>query len=187
MHEKRRKAGISDTWLTPPWILEQLGPFDLDPCVADKMHMQTAETGYSFEHDGLLSNWKGRIWLNPPYSSKIYYWMEKMALHGNGIALVFARVETSWFQSFIWKKADCILFLNKRLRFISPNTLQPSIHNATAPSCLAAYGADNVKALESSSIPGVLVYRISHNSDYTTKQTEFQRLTRMDIILNDSK
>lgn len=29
---QRPNAGLSDDWLTPPEIIEALGPFDLDPC-----------------------------------------------------------------------------------------------------------------------------------------------------------
>ena len=34
--------GRSEVWITPPWILRALGPFDLDPCAADQQPWPTA-------------------------------------------------------------------------------------------------------------------------------------------------
>lgn len=33
----RLDPGDTDTWLTPRWILDTLGPFDLDPCAASEI------------------------------------------------------------------------------------------------------------------------------------------------------
>lgn len=35
-HEKPNK-GLTDTWLTPPQLLADLGEFDTDPCVPENM------------------------------------------------------------------------------------------------------------------------------------------------------
>ena len=40
-HEKPNK-GATDTWLTPPEMIEALGPFDTDPCVPEGMPWKTA-------------------------------------------------------------------------------------------------------------------------------------------------
>jgi hypothetical protein len=44
--------------------------------------------------------------------------MERLADHGDGIALIFARTDTGWFRSQIWARADCLLFLDKRVAFM---------------------------------------------------------------------
>jgi hypothetical protein len=144
---------ISDTWLTPPYIIESLGEFDLDPCTPEVMPWRTAKHRFTKEDDGLLQEWFGRVWLNPPYSREAIKWMDKMCRHGNGIALTFSRTETEMFFDKIWEKADGILFLRGRLHFhLADGTRAKS--NAGAPSCLIAYGKDNAECLEASSIPG---------------------------------
>lgn len=60
----------SAEWLTPPSIVEKLGPFDLDPCTPVNRPWNTAREHYSSE--GLYRPWKGRVWLNPPYGSHTF-------------------------------------------------------------------------------------------------------------------
>jgi len=131
-HEKPGK-GITDTWLTPPWLLERLGKFDMDPTPPDGS-------------GGERLVWKGRIWLNPPYS-KVSIFMPMMAVHGNGIALVFARTDTKWFQEWVFPYADSILFIKGRLKFFKIDGTEAK-GNAGAPSVLIAYGKENSKTLE---------------------------------------
>ena len=66
-----------DEWLTPPFILEALGPFDVDPCTALNQPWHTATTEYTLTDDGLLMPWNGRVWLNPPYGTQIWRWLRK--------------------------------------------------------------------------------------------------------------
>lgn len=147
---------VSDVWLTPREILWPLGPFDLDPCAPSVRPWETAGKHFSLPLDGLLQPWEGRVWLNPPYSREAVKWLRKIAKHGNGTALVFARTETAWFVESIWKRADAILFLEGRVTFRLPDGTKAAA-NSGAPSVLVAYGENNVWALEQSGIPGFLV------------------------------
>jgi hypothetical protein len=81
----------TDVWLTPPYVIEALGEFDLDPCASVDRPWDTAKSHYTIEDDGLLQPWFGRVWCNPPYGPKLGPFLRKMAEHENGIALVFAR------------------------------------------------------------------------------------------------
>lgn len=146
----------SDVWLTPPHILKALGDFDLDPCSPLERPWDTAAKHYTIEDDGLTSPWHGRVWMNPPYGYEMGKWMEKLAAHGNGIALVFARTETKAFFDHVWPKADALLFLKGRLKFC--NTKGEPQDNAGSPSVLIAFGKENVDALLSSGLDGKLVY-----------------------------
>lgn len=110
---------------------------------------------YTVEHDGLKMPWCGRVFCNPPYGDQSKYWLNKCAIHGNAIALIFARVETKWFFDHVWKRADAVLFFDKRLKFIRPDGSTGT--GASAPSCLVAYGQNNVEALHNSGIGGVIV------------------------------
>lgn len=143
----------SDTWLTPPEIITALGRFDLDPCCPSSMPWRTADRCYSKATDGLKAQWFGRVWLNPPYSRDAVTWLRRMAAHGDGIALVFARTETEWFFETVWDAATAVLFLKGRIHFHYENGDRAEA-NAGAPSVLAAYGARNAKALRVSGIAG---------------------------------
>jgi hypothetical protein len=144
---------ISDTWLTPPSIIKALGPFDLDPCTPPEMPWPTATKRYTEVDNGLLQEWFGRVWLNPPYSREAVKWLQKLSAHGNGIALTFARTETEMFFREIWEKGDGILFMRGRLHFHRADGSRAAA-NAGAPSCLIAYGTENAERLEASGIPG---------------------------------
>ena len=106
-----------DEWLTPPNIIQSLGVFDLDPCSPINRPWDTAINHYNINDNGLILNWMGRIWCNPPYGKETFIWLNKLAKHGNGVALIFARTETKGFHREIWNKADAIFFFEGRLSF----------------------------------------------------------------------
>jgi len=139
------------TWLTPPNITTALGDFDLDPCAAP--NWPTAKRHIILPEDGLTADWSGRVWLNPPYGKEAWVWLSKLAEHGQGTALVFARTETAGFVSEVWGKASGILFLHGRLHFHYPDgTRAPA--NSGAPSCLVAYGAADAVLLSKADLTG---------------------------------
>ncbi len=153
-HESSKMG--KDEWLTPPHILMALGSFDLDPCAPISPPWKTATTQYTITDDGLSKNWEGRVWCNPPYGKEAGKWLEKLADHGNGIALIFARTETKMFFDFVWNRADAILFLQGRLVFHHIDGT-PAAMNAGAPSCLVAYGGNNADMLGFSGLKGKMI------------------------------
>jgi hypothetical protein len=153
-HQSSR--GRTDEWLTPPPILKPLGRFDLDPCSPIVRPWPTADHHFTIEDDGLNQKWFGRVFLNPPYGTETSQWMAKMAVHGNGIALIFARTETTWFHKYAWNRASGMLFLAGRITFRKVDGT-PGKANGGAPSVLIAYGAENVDALAASGIAGKLI------------------------------
>ncbi|MBX3528639.1 MAG: adenine methyltransferase [Rhodoblastus sp.] len=172
-------AAQTHTWLTPPHIIEALGPFDLDPCAAPEPRpWPTAGVHYALPHqDGLALPWFGRIWLNPPYGNLAETWLAKLARHARGTALIFARTETAAFHETVWRKADGLLFLNGRLHFHYPDGRRAEA-NGGAPSVLIAYGADDAERLHDSSLPGafvglkapVLVYLLNRHGESADKE-----------------
>jgi hypothetical protein len=134
-HESSRAQ--NDEWLTPRHIIDALGPFDLDPCAPITRPWDTAARHYTIADDGMRQPWDGYVWLNPPYTDW-RRWMHRLAEHGNGVALIFARTETRDFHEQVWAKADALLFLKGRLRFCRVNG-KPA-DSAGAPSVLIAYG-----------------------------------------------
>lgn len=151
----RPNEGRTDVWLTPPEILAKLGPFDCDPCAAIDQPWRTASVQYTKRENGLTQPWVGRVWLNPPYGSRVGYWTERLADHGDGIALVFARTDTDWFQRAA-ARADGLLLLWGRLCFCRADGTQTA-DNSGAPSCFLAYGERNVRSLTESGLRGILV------------------------------
>ena len=154
---QRAFRGKTNEWLTPPNIITALGEFDLDPCSPVVRPWDTAKKHYHIEDDGLAQKWEGRVWLNPPYGNEAEDWLKRLAEHGNGIALIFARTETAMFFDWCWNKANSMLFLKGRLFFHTVDGARAK-HNGGAPSVLIAYGASNTAALEASKIEGQMVY-----------------------------
>lgn len=150
----------TNSWITPKYILNALGPFDLDPCACDTQPWRTASKMLNRRANGLLTPWTGRVWLNPPYGQEIRSWMGLMASHNNGIALVFARTETIWFTESVWGKATALLFLEKRLYFHYPDGKRANA-NAGAPSVLIAYGKDNTEVIRQCELKGAYVVESS--------------------------
>jgi DNA N-6-adenine-methyltransferase (Dam) len=108
----QKKVGDSQTWITPRWILDAIGRFDLDPAGADPRPWDCATTTYT--KDGLSLPWYGRVFLNPPFNRYVVSeWICRLAAHGRGTALLHARVETEWFEP-CWEHAAAVLFLRDR-------------------------------------------------------------------------
>lgn len=165
-HRRKGAFGGTDVWLTPPSLLEVLGPFDLDPCAGPEPRpWSTAKRHITLPQDGLRAEWSGRCWVNPPYTA-IGPWLAKLADHGTGTALIFARTETAAFQRHVWGRATACLFLAGRITFCTPSG-KPGKGNAGAPSVLVAYGDRDAQALASSGLPGGLV------ADFTSPTLDF--------------
>lgn len=143
--------GLTEEWLTPPDLINALGPFDLDPCAHPKQFYRTAKKMIAPPLDGLRAEWVGLVWLNPPFS-QMSRWLPRIVAHGSGIALAASRTDVRWFSSFIWDAADAVLFLRGRIYFRRPDG--SSRGNAGHGSVLAAYGEVAVKRLRSASALG---------------------------------
>lgn len=150
--------GQSNTWFTPSSVIDQLGPFDLDPCTQSYRPFDTARLHYCEDEgvDGLHEEWFGRVWCNPPYGRKLHKWLDRMAEHRNGFALVFARTETKWFQDAA-QSADGIAFLSGRIQFIRADGSKGN--NAGTGSVLFLYGGAVGEVLVHSNLSGVWFFR----------------------------
>ena len=67
---------MTDEWYTPDHILdiarEVLGNIDLDPASCELAQKRVkADKYYTKQDNGLLHNWSGNVWMNPPYSEKL--------------------------------------------------------------------------------------------------------------------
>ena len=142
--EKSKETTVE--WLTPPELVIKLGKFDLDPCTPVKPPFVHAKINFNLNDNGLSKEWFGRVYMNPPYGKGMEIWMEKLKIHGNGSALIFARTETKLFFNHIWNDAHAILFVKGRIKFYNVDGEQKGTPGD--PSVFIAYGEENAIALE---------------------------------------
>ena len=119
------KKKSSDRWYTPPYIVELvvqvLGEIDLDPCADDGKHI-SCKRHYTACDDGLIREWEGRVFMNPPYSQPSV-WMEKLQAEikskrvTEAIALVPAATDTKWLSPVL--KSQPVCFWTGRIKFLS--------------------------------------------------------------------
>lgn len=157
-HHSNRPQTVE--WLTPPAILTALGgaeSFDLDPATPDQQPWPTAKHRFTKADDGLAKPWFGRVWLNPPYTNGIIgQWLEKLARHGTGTTIIFARTETDAFFRHVWEQAHALLFLRGRLNFHYPAG-ERAAANSGAPTVLCAYGDHDMEILSACGLNGQFV------------------------------
>ena len=73
INRARRGSGGPDEWFTPLHYIDAakgvLGNIDLDSatCTFAQSRIQAGQF-FTKQDDGLLHPWRGRVWLNPPYS-----------------------------------------------------------------------------------------------------------------------
>jgi|GEM_PF-707220 hypothetical protein len=171
MDVRFEKTEGKDEWLTPQYIIQALGVFDLDPCSPITRPWDTAKKHYTVLDDGLTKNWEGRVFCNPPYGAETGKWLKKCSQHENVIALVFARTETKSFFEHVWPKAYGVLFLKGRIKFYDV-TGKESKNSAGAPSCLIAYNEDSFIDLMSCGLKGCLVrLRTDHGRTFEGEKT----------------
>ena len=145
----RRTEETSDTWITPKVLIERIGPFDLDPCAAVNQPWPCAATSFNELDNGLLQQWRGFVFCNPPYGRKCVAWLERMALHNDGVALIFARTDTKMFFKYVWPIASSILFIKGRVTFHYEDGSAPRRgNNSGGPSALVGYGGRAAERLE---------------------------------------
>ncbi len=156
LHERGWTTGSSE-WYTPPYIFEALGiDFDLDPAAPPGgVPWVPVRRYFTKRQDGLGRPWSGRVWLNPPYGRETPWWLGRLAEHGNGIALVFARSDTSWFQTYA-SRATALCFIAGRLKFV-PGDGRSAASTAGAPSLLMAFGLTCALAVAESGLGQTLL------------------------------
>lgn len=124
-HRLRRESGSAE-WYTPPHVLarviELLGEIDLDPASNEGEPWVTARAHYTKSDNGLEREWRGRVFVNPPWDSQGSpgRWVTKLLNeHAAGrvseaVCLLPARVNTAWMDGLA-PYARC--FVRGRLRF----------------------------------------------------------------------
>lgn len=118
----------TNEWYTPAKYIEAarevMGGIDLDPASSDIANKTVKATKYyTVKDNGLLQDWHGRVWLNPPYGrtakmqgqhkSTIYLFTEKLIQsyeRGDvlqAVILATTEVNARWFYP-LWQYPICI-------------------------------------------------------------------------------
>lgn len=149
MDTSHEKTSASDEWYTPRYIFEALGArFISDPYPAP---VPTPSREYcAINRRGA---WGSFVWCNPPYSM-INSAMRLFRDNDSGIALVFARTGTAWWQQHVMQAGAHVMFLRARVKFVRGDGKPAG--SAGSDSALVAFGRGR-DVLEQCSIPGVLV------------------------------
>lgn len=118
-------------WYTPSAHIEaareMLGAINLDPASSDIANQTVkADLFFTVEDNGLSKEWRGKIWLNPPYAQPaIHHFMQKAVDEFEAghmeecIALTHNYTDTQWFH-IAAKCAKAICFTRGRIGFLSP-------------------------------------------------------------------
>lgn len=113
-------------WSTPQVLMDAIPnpkPFDIDVC-ANPANAK-ANTFFTAEDDGLIQEWRGLCWMNPPQgrSVSLQKWVEKAYIesrkaYNDGVwCLLPASTSTKWFHKFA--VFGYVLFLKGRVKFVS--------------------------------------------------------------------
>lgn len=119
-------------WYTPPEYIAAaravLGTIDLDPASSEIANKTVqATTFYTVDDSGLDHDWRGKVWMNPPYASElIRRFTSKLNDHvragdvTEGIVLVNNATETALFLDLV-SVASAVVFTAGRVKFIDVN------------------------------------------------------------------
>ncbi len=126
------RATGNPEWYSPAEYVEAarrvLGAFDLDPASCETANrVVKAASIYTAHDNGLQHPWSGRVWLNPPYSSRLVKAFVARLVSEYEAGTVTAAVmltnnatETRWFQQAA-RAAAAICYPGKRVRFQTPD------------------------------------------------------------------
>jgi hypothetical protein len=143
----KRKA--NDVLQTPDYLIDALGPFDLDPCAGETTNIALKNWWDGRGEDGLLREWDGFVWCNPPFSQK-ETWIEKMTAHRLGILILPERGSAPWFGPLAMNSGKYFV-MGKKVNFKGG----PSSNNLG--SVLFPFGEEAVKRIQNSGLPGHFV------------------------------
>ena len=136
LHTTERVKSDGDSWGTPSEWIELartvMGGIDLDPASNRTAQKTVQATRFLTEKDnGLTREWKGRVWLNPPYSHPAVAVFAKKLVEevaaGNttqACVLVNNATDTKWGQLLL---AECsaVALPAGRVSFLLPDTGKP--------------------------------------------------------------
>ncbi len=136
IEEYKRRAHVAhnsgnNEWYTPPQFIaaarDAMGGIDVDPA-SSLIANQTvgAKEYFTAEDDGLTREWRGNVWMNPPYAQPLINQFAEAVSDRfdtkqikRACVLVNNATETGWFQRML-ASASAVCFLRTRVKFLDP-------------------------------------------------------------------
>lgn len=158
----------TNEWYTPLKYLDAarnvLGEFDVDPASNNLANQDVqAKRFYTEEENGLLHDWPGKVWLNPPYKGKAEAFINHLIAQYNkgstteAILLINSNsTDTGWFQP-LWDYTLC--FTNHRINFIN-SANNEEVSGSTHGSIFVYFGQQKQKFIDNFKQFGAIVERI---------------------------
>jgi ParB family chromosome partitioning protein len=125
-------ASGNNEWYSPQPFIEAarwaMGSIDTDPASSDIANrVVQATTYFTAEQDGLKQQWRGNVWMNPPYAQPLIsdFATALVAKFKAGevkaaCVLVNNATETAWFQALL-DVASAVCCVKSRVKFLDPD------------------------------------------------------------------
>lgn len=146
---------LNNEWYTPEYILDKarevLGQIELDPASCAIAQDRVRSLNYFTEEDnGLIHEWKGKVWCNPPYSATLIKKFTAKFLeqynNGNmveGIMLTNSGTDTLW-NAPLSKGVQA--YTIGRISFLQPDGTQKA--TGSRGQCFTYFGPNPDKFIE---------------------------------------
>jgi phage N-6-adenine-methyltransferase len=123
-----KHTGDEESYTPPAYIesaVEVMGKIDLDPASNEMAQLTVnADHFYTAESDGLTKEWRGKVWMNPPYTARVInVFISKLVSHyaagevTEAIVLTNNNTDTSWFHEAA-NNAAAVCFTSGRINFL---------------------------------------------------------------------
>jgi phage N-6-adenine-methyltransferase len=156
-----------EEWYTPREFIESarkvMGEITVDPASNEWAQGNVkADTYFTIDDDGLTKDWFGKVWMNPPYTSRVINkFIEKLIGHyqsgdvSEAIVLTNNSTDTSWFHQGA-KTASAICFTSGRINFLKSDGKRSSPTNGQS----FFYFGCNVEAFKNAfSVHGLIMVK----------------------------
>ena len=110
----------SNEWTTPQTLFDELNRefnFTLDPCATNEN--AKCKKYFTINEDGLIQDWDGIVFMNPPYGREVGKWIKKVYEESQKgttvVCLIPSRTDTAYWHDYVMRGE--IRFIRGRLRF----------------------------------------------------------------------
>lgn len=122
----------NNEWYTPKEYIDAarrvMGEIDVDPSSTEQANkVVMTKKFYTKESDGLTKEWKGNVWMNPPYAQPLISLFSaelvkkiKSKEVKQALVLVNNATETKWFQEMV-NICNAVCLISGRVRFLDPS------------------------------------------------------------------
>jgi hypothetical protein len=157
--KRRQKPSGATVFITPKWIIDLAGPFDMDVCASKTRPFDCAKKNITVEDDGLKVDWEGFVWCFPPYGLQFgeKEFARKMARHNNGLMMLNARTANKIWNEYVFPFASGYMFFNRRIHYLNRHGEEGP--NMYGDPVLISYGARARGRLEKFYMDGTILER----------------------------